>query len=104
MIEETKKGNLRFKVFIPSGFSSFLDWLLTPCEVEDWRRSTNHENKNSPTTPRPLKFIRLTESSVIRGGNGDGPQATKPAIEPKGQGPVKPIPHGGRILPPDPFL
>lgn len=43
-------------------------------------------------------------SGTLRSGFGNGPQTTKPAIEPKGQGPVKPIPHGGRILPPDPFL
>lgn len=45
------------------------------------------------------RHFAFTEGPTMRSGFSDGPQTTKPAIEPKGQG-YQPRPHAGPIIPP----
>lgn len=68
---------------------------------DDWRRRFNHENRNRPSGPPPLKlrrrepdppeqFIRMDEGRVQRGNANGGPTMLKP--------PLKPQPQGGRLI------
>lgn len=82
MKEETTIGKHRFTAYIPNGFASLRDWLLAPGEREG----------------APHGSMQLTEGATMRCGFSDGPQAPKPAIEPKGQGPVKPFFPPPRII------
>lgn len=76
--------------------AAHLAWLMIR---PDWLRQ-----RMVPPSGSYGGSMRLDEGPAMRSGFSNGSQTTKPAIEAKGQRPVKPIPHGGRILPPDPFL